>query len=81
MSESATNVMESAAVFGADVDPKENLETHQYVGTDTATSYTPQTTEKVLCGWGAITPASCQRFRKPGWFLFWLCWAGALQVG
>jgi len=33
------------------------------------------------CGWGPFSPAFCARFRRPHWFLFWLCWAGAVQVG
>ena len=33
------------------------------------------------CGWGPFKPGFCQRFRDPKWVLFWLCWAGAIQVG
>ena len=32
------------------------------------------------CGWRSCQPKACQGFRKPGWMLFWLCWAGAIQV-
>lgn len=32
------------------------------------------------CGWGPFKPGCCQRFRNPKWVLFWLCWAGAIQV-
>ena len=32
------------------------------------------------CGWGPFKPGFCQRFRDPKWVLFWLCWAGAIQV-
>ncbi|XP_046350996.2 solute carrier organic anion transporter family member 4A1-like [Haliotis rufescens] len=31
------------------------------------------------CKWGTFKPHFCQRFRKPGWVLFWLCWVGGLQ--
>ena len=36
--------------------------------------------EEETCGWGPFRPALCQRFRDPKWVLFWLCWAGAIQV-
>ncbi|GBP12354.1 hypothetical protein EVAR_75787_1 [Eumeta japonica] len=32
------------------------------------------------CGWGSARPNWLQRFRTAKWALFWLCWAGALQV-
>lgn len=35
--------------------------------------------ESEPCGWRSCQPKVCQRFRKPGWMLFWLCWAGAIQ--
>lgn len=35
--------------------------------------------ENELCGWRSFQPQICQVFRKPGWMLFWLCWAGAIQ--
>ena len=37
--------------------------------------------EEETCGWGPFSPSLCQRFRNPKWVLFWLCWAGAIQVG
>jgi hypothetical protein len=37
--------------------------------------------EKITsCGWIGIKPKCLQKFRTPRWLLFWLCWAGALQV-
>ena len=36
--------------------------------------------EEEICGWGPFSPALCQKFRDPKWVLFWLCWAGAIQV-
>ena len=33
-----------------------------------------------MCGWGPFKPGFCQRFRDPKWVLFWMCWAGAIQV-
>lgn len=32
------------------------------------------------CAWRSCQPKACQRFRRAGWMLFWLCWAGAIQV-
>jgi hypothetical protein len=32
------------------------------------------------CGWRSCQLRACQRFRRAGWMLFWLCWAGAIQV-
>jgi hypothetical protein len=32
------------------------------------------------CGWIGIRPKCLQKYRTPRWLLFWLCWAGALQV-
>lgn len=36
--------------------------------------------EEEICGWGPFKPRLCQRFRDPKWVLFWLSWAGAIQV-
>lgn len=40
----------------------------------------PSDEESELCGWRSCQPQICQGFRRPGWMLFWLCWAGAIQV-
>ncbi|XP_042902250.1 solute carrier organic anion transporter family member 4A1 [Parasteatoda tepidariorum] len=32
-----------------------------------------------LCGWANFRPLCLQNCRTPRWFLFWICWAGALQ--
>ncbi|CAG2217411.1 SLCO4A [Mytilus edulis] len=39
----------------------------------------PSDEESELCGWRSCQPQICQVFRRPGWMLFWLCWAGAIQ--
>ncbi|KAK7485686.1 hypothetical protein BaRGS_00023135 [Batillaria attramentaria] len=48
-------------------------------GSDTETESGADNHEKTRCGWGPFSPDCCQRFRRPGWFLFWLSWGGAMQ--
>jgi hypothetical protein len=37
--------------------------------------------EKITsCGWIGIRPKCLQKYLTPRWLLFWLCWAGFLQV-
>lgn len=36
--------------------------------------------ESHRCGWGPFKSSCLQKFRDPKWILFWLCWAGAIQV-
>lgn len=47
---------------------------------DAAVADPSHSKRQLRCGWGTFAPSGCQRFRNAKCFLFWLCWAGALQV-
>ena len=57
-----------------------HIVTQTYVDTATAQEYKTEDREDEKCGWGPFVPRFLQRFRDPKWVLFWLCWAGGIQV-